>query len=500
MKRVVMLVNNDWKIDSRVTREAGSLAAAGYEVHVISRSDVPAHCKVESQGATFHSVPRAQSGTVFDRFLLLIRLHANVIFCAGAGMTEHRAVVFAAVRAVLKLLVSGLLLVVLAPLLVPPVLVLLLARHWYRNGTIRQFVARLMPGAGMLARRGYRLTLGAIVQVGRKVYAALIGRIYGILNSEYLLYLNEFGINSIALALSLKPDVVHAHDLVTLSSGFAIAKRHGCDLIYDAHELETHTNYWGLKDETRRWIEIYERILTRKTRAVVTVCDSIADWLRDNYSIPRPIVVLNSPDLDIQPEDAVPADNLRDVLKLAPATPLAVYVGSVTIDRGLVQCVQATALVPGLHFAFVGPRYSVTEQEIRDTAEALNITDRVHLVDPVPSRQVAGFVAVADCSVIAIQNVCLSYYFCFPNKLLESSITGVPVAVARLIELERFVEKYGVGVVMDETDPVAIAATIQQILADPGRYKPSAETLREIRTTYGWPTQQRRLLALYRSL
>ena len=139
-------------------------------------------------------------------------------------------------------------------------------------------------------------------------------------------------------------------------------------------------------------------------------------------------------------------------------------------------------------------------KEIRDTAEALNITDRVHLVDPVPSRQVAGFVAVADCSVIAIQNVCLSYYFCFPNKLLESSITGVPVAVARLIELERFVEKYGVGAVMDETDPVAIAATIQKILADPGRYKPSAETLQEMRTTYGWPTQQRRLLALYRSL
>ncbi len=492
MKRVVMLVNNDWKIDSRVTREAGSVAADGYEVHVISRSDVPAYCQVESQGVTFHSVPSAHRGAFFARFLLMIRLHAGVIG-AGAGMKEQRAVVFEVVGAVLKLMVTGLVMIALAPLLVPAVLVLLLARHWYRNEKIRKSIARFTPGTGISAVR-------ATAQAGRNTYAALIGRIHGILNREYLLYLNDFGTNSIALALSLRPDVVHAHDLVTLSSGFAIAKRRGCNLIYDAHELETHTNYWGLKDETRKWIEIYERVLIRRTRAVITVCDSIADWLRDNYSIPRPIVVLNSPDLDIESADAVPAMNLRDALKLAPATSLAVYVGSVTIDRGLVQCVKATAQVPGLHFAFVGPRYSVTEQEIRDTAKALNIADRVHLVDPVPSRQVARFVAVADCSVIAIQNVCLSYYFCFPNKLLESSITGVPVAVARLIELERFVDKYGVGVVMDETDPVAIAAAIRKILADPGRYKPSAETLRDIRTTFGWPTQQRRLAELYRTI
>jgi len=66
----------------------------------------------------------------------------------------------------------------------------------------------------------------------------------------------------------------------------------------------------------------------------------------------------------------------------------------------------------------------------------------------------------ADCSVIAIQNVCLSYYYCFPNKLFESVLAGLPVAVADLLELRRFVDQYGVGLVMDETDPKAIAGAI----------------------------------------
>ena len=292
---------------------------------------------------------------------------------------------------------------------------------------------------------------------------------------------------------------MHSHDLVTLSTGYAIASRLGVPLIYDAHELETHTNYWGLAAATKKWIAIYEECLIKRCAAVITVCDSISNWLRQTYQIAQPLVVLNSPDMSVE-EVTSRDNNIRANVGLPEDTPLAVYVGSVTIDRGLAECVKATALIHNLHFAFVGPRYSVTEAEILTLAESLQIGNRIHLVDPVPSKQVKTFVSTADCSVIAIQNVCLSYYFCFPNKLLESVISGIPIVAARLVELERFVGRFQVGIVVDETNPYSIAAGIRKVIESPKAYKPSEAEKSIIAHEYGWSAQASKLTMLYRRL
>lgn len=485
LHRVVMLVNNDWRIDSRVMREAATLAGAGHEVHVVSRNG--AQAGAEPVGAvTVHNVPSASSRGRLDRIAALLRSHWQVVGAArelpGGSWIWWRALASSALS-VLALLFA----LPLLPALLPLGVLMLWARAFYRRQSVRERLDR--PGLGP----GWR-----VVRAGRSLYRFFVlaaGRLF----PEHIRYLNEFGLDAERLVLDLHPTVVHAHDLVTLSTGFGVARKTGSLLVYDAHELETHTNYWSLAKATHRWIAIYENALIRHATTVVTVCDSIADWLGEHYGVRRPVVVLNSPDLKPRDHAAPAARSLRASLGLGAGTPLAVYVGAVSIDRGLVECVKAAALVKGLHFAFVGPRYSVTEAEIRATADSLGIADRIHLVDPVPSREVSSFVACADCSVIAIQNVCLSYYYCFPNKLLESVMSGLPVAAARLVELERFLGRFPVGVTMDETDPASIASAIDLILADPGRYKPGPDVLERIRAEFGWAAQQARLLQMYGS-
>ncbi len=476
-QKVLMLVNNDWKIDSRVRREATALASAGHEVHVIFRAGNVLDATEHSEGVAYHSVPLTSPLPPRRQLLRLVRLHAGVAFAGwrapGARQIWLRAAGLLA-GSVAGTVLGLMLLLVLWPLLLAAVLGVF-ALHLVRpNSAIRE--------------RARALAIRSVVSPVWRWVDSLHSR-------EYLSYMNNFGIDAKDMGVRLAPDVVHSHDLHTMSTGYAISRKLGVPLVYDAHELETHTNYWSLHPLTKQWVAVYENVLIRRVRAVVTVCDSIADWLKEQYDIERPTVVLNSPDL-LAP-GAQPKETIRDRLALAADTPLAVYVGSVTLDRGSTHCVEAVALVPGLHFAFVGPRYIVTEKEILDAAERLGVQDRIHLVDPVPSKEVTSFVSTADCSVIAIQNVCLSYYFCFPNKLLESVISGVPVAVARLVELERFVGKFPVGVTMDEKDPASIAAAIREILADPARYRPGPEVLDRIRSEYGWPTQQAKLRGLY---
>lgn len=296
--------------------------------------------------------------------------------------------------------------------------------------------------------------------------------------------------------LRLKPDIIHAHDLATLPAGASAAKKLGAKLIYDAHELEVHRNTKA--GRTDKWLRYYlERKHIADCDAVITVCDSIADYLAREYAIERPIVVMNSPDA----ENAASCDtDLRASLGLADDVPLAVYVGRITIGRGIEQIVDALQHLPEFHLALVGPVNKPTVKEALARAEALGIAERLHIVDPVAPDMVISFISSGDVSVVPIQNVCLSYYYCLPNKLLESAIARLPVVVSNLPELRRFVEISNAGVVMDETDPRDIARAIQNAYENRDRLRPDADRLHQAEEIYGWQTQKEALQALYASL
>ncbi len=299
-------------------------------------------------------------------------------------------------------------------------------------------------------------------------------------------------------AIQLAPDVVHAHDLYTLLAGRQIAEATGAILVYDSHELEV-----GRNGNFSRWERMLrarsERWLIKRCNAVITVCDSIADYLADMYRIPRPVVVLNAPSAEKQRLDLEHASSgdVRSCIGLTDDTPLAVYVGKVTIHRGLEQCVAALAHAPTLHVATVGPRVPSIEAELSRIAVSLGVRERLHFVDPVPHKEVTPFVQTASLSLITIQNVCLSYKFCFPNKLLESLMAGVPVVAGRLVELERMVERTKAGVIVDETDPVAIAEGIMTVLEDRARYAPDGQLIQWLIDNFSWELQSDKLVGLY---
>lgn len=321
-------------------------------------------------------------------------------------------------------------------------------------------------------RRLLRLTLGA---------------------TGWLLLLNARSFTTLGVAVS--PDIVHAHDLYTLLAGRRIAKKTGAKLIYDAHELEIGRN--GRFGAAEKAITAAcERFLIRDTDAVITVSDSIADCLARHYDIPRPIIVHNTP--------ATPAADGRDLpdirsrLGLGVTDRLAVYIGGITLNRGLEQIVQAMPHMPGVHVAMLGPRmHADTEAAIVAIASGCGVLDRLHLVDPVPFNEVTSFVRTADVSLALIQDACLSYRYSFPNKLLESLFAGLPVVASALPEYERLIARTGAGIAVDQADPRDIARGVRTILCDRAAYTPSPEVLEDLRAHFGWGSQAKRLLELY---
>lgn len=450
-QHVVMLVNNPCVNDSRVIKSAEAVVQTGRRVTVICRQSGDLPMEEERAGVRYlriRPVPK-------DWTSLRQRLQ-TVSASAGRTVTPARVLLFP-VAGLMGLLLVGL---------------------------------RTTRTAGRKALR----------PLARGVKAAkrfAVSRSKGVLRSVYRLFqTEEFSSTAEPYVRELSPDIIHAHDLATLPLGGRLAKALGARLIYDSHELEMHRN--ATYPRPVKWRRrLLESKYIRQADRVITVSESIADHLRDDYKIPRPSVVMNAPDFD---NTATIERDIRSDLKLGEEVPLAVYVGSVTINRGIEQVVRALAHAPNLHFATVGPRRPATEEAAAAIAVELGVRDRLHFLDSVAPDEVVGYIRTAGVGVLPIQNICLSYYYCMPNKLLESVFAGVPVAVANLLEMRRFVDAHGCGVVMDETDPEDVARAISAVMAERERYILSPSAREQLATGFGWPSQADRLGSVYDEL
>jgi glycosyltransferase involved in cell wall biosynthesis len=290
----------------------------------------------------------------------------------------------------------------------------------------------------------------------------------------------------------LSPDVIHAHDLATLPVASEVGRESHALVIYDSHELELHR--LTRSGPIDRWLRgRTERALITGAEAVIAPSPSIARHLAADYGIPIPDVVMNAP----RQSERHDLHTLRAQIKLPEETPLVVYIGKLTTGRGLELTVESLLHWPGAHLAMVGPAHAPTARRIRKLADHLRLADRLHIVDPVPPDCVSQYVSSADISIIPIENVCLSYYYSLPNKLLESTMARLPIVVSGLPELSQFVQLGQSGVIIERMSPRAIARAMAEAYRRRTELRPDKFSLARVEAIYGWAKQQATLLSIY---
>lgn len=318
------------------------------------------------------------------------------------------------------------------------------------------------------------------------------------------------------------PDVIHAHDLITLPLAVRVSKKTGSRIVYDAHELETHRNP-PPPGYVKRYVRRIEKKNIVKADAVITVCDPIADYLAENYKISRPHIVLNSPQYPPREPD-LSRCALKDTPQLPGTTTphwaarsdmprglrreaginrgikLGVYVGFVTLNRGLETVIQALPFLEGVHFCAVGPRNEKVAGRLRDMAERLQVEDRFRLVDPVPPEQVVDFVRDADFGISPIWPITLSYDWAMPNKLFEMSFAGLPIVASNLDLISRFVLENRLGRIYHYDDPIDLARNVTVLLNDYEKYCPNEQQILDLRKRFDWDAQTEVVASIYDKL
>ncbi len=233
-------------------------------------------------------------------------------------------------------------------------------------------------------------------------------------------------------------ECLNCHSLPVLPLSVLIKTLKQCLLVYDTHELETETHVThGLR---KCLAKLVERVFISRADAVCVVNRSIAAWYEKAYGLARAWVVHNLPRrMTAAPERT---GLLRGAIGLEPPeATLFIYQGMLSPGRGIEMLIETfSGIGEERHLVFMG--YGPLEDWVR---KACRLHSNIHFMPAVAPDLVGDYTVDADVGLSLIENTCLSYYLCAPNKLYEYAACGVATVVSDFPEMSRFVESHDCG-------------------------------------------------------
>ncbi|MBR8842456.1 glycosyltransferase family 4 protein [Pseudoalteromonas sp. JC3] len=288
-----------------------------------------------------------------------------------------------------------------------------------------------------------------------------------------------------------KANIVHCHDLsalpiACLMKWLSLGK---LKLIYDSHEYAV--NDLPFESKSRQKIKkIIEGVLIKSADAVITVSDGIANLYQQQYNLStKPFVVLNCP----KRQEVRPSNKLKSALGIDDDCFVFLYQGVLSRGRGIQQLIDAFKADKKTNRALVLMGYG----ELTDSIKAQQ-DDRIFYHPAVPPSEILDYTSSADCGVALIEDSCLSYRYCLPNKMFEYFMAGLPVIVSNLPEMKAIVEKFNVGLVTPSNDVSDFLSTIenlQQISSSE-----LSKQLELLNSEYNWISQANVLKDVYNGL
>lgn len=304
-----------------------------------------------------------------------------------------------------------------------------------------------------------------------------------------LIKLCEFMFRCLLLIGRERSSAVNVHTLALLPVGWIAKKLFRAKLVYDAHELETEKN--GLSGVRKKLSKFVERLFITTCDLIIVVGENIADWYEREYKIERPIVVKNSPTV----RDRRKADLFRDRLGVSDRQKILLYQGGLTKGRGVELILEAfmTRNRDDVVAVFMG--YGDLENRIKDAADKYS---NIKFYPAVSPNVVLDYTSSADVGISIIENTCLSYFYCMPNKLFEYSMVGLPVIVSDMKEMAGAVQEHQFGVVIRdlsvESINEAVSTLVEQDLND------LSDRAYEFACSNSWEVQEKVMLDGYRRM
>lgn len=297
----------------------------------------------------------------------------------------------------------------------------------------------------------------------------------------------EFAYRVLALARSCNANIVNVHSVALLPIGVLIKFLIGSKLVYDAHELETEVH--GRAGIRKAMSKLVERICIGFADLTIVVSPGIQAWYVEHYGLKAIVTILNTPNW----APVKRTELLRQRLGIPATQKILLYQGGLSNGRGVGKLLEAAPALRAAGYAMVFMGYGELQTKIEAAAARGNTG--VYFHPAVPPGELIPYTASADVGVSSIEDSCLSYHLCLPNKLFEYIMAGLPVVVSKLPEMDHVVTTNGIGVSLDNWDATSLLAALGQI--DMMRGADLDGRLAHAAQNYCWERQESILVEAY---
>ena len=301
-------------------------------------------------------------------------------------------------------------------------------------------------------------------------------------------------------ARSVPADVYHCNEVDSWLVGLFLKRKTGAKLIFDIHEIYS-SNFAEnrvprpFRPLVMKLFRLAFRPMVRGTDHMILAKQSVAvDYPESSRE--KQIVISNYVELDDEAAvEPVRADDGQCVM---------IHLGGINRQRGWPQMLEAFALAKSQHLSIrvIGSFWDGTDGEFLDRARELGVADRVEHKEWIPYETVPAATRECHIGLIMFQPVLLNFTHAMPHKLFDYMLAGLPVIVPDFaVEVAQIVRETEAGLIVDVSDPAAIAEAFDRLANDPELRRRLGENGRKaVLETYNWGAEAERLIAFYRGL
>ena len=274
------------------------------------------------------------------------------------------------------------------------------------------------------------------------------------------------------------PHVIHAHSpVLNALPALSVGKRFGIPVVYevrafweDAAVDHGTAREGGVRYRLSRALETYA---LRRVDAITTICQGLqADIVARGVPAHRVTVIPNAVDVEKFSLGATADPQLKASLGLQGAVVLG-FIGSFYAYEGLALLIQALprilAAEPRARLLLIGG--GPQEQELKQLAESLALSDKVIFAGRVPHAEVQRYYDLVDVLVYPRLSMRLTELVT-PLKPLEAMAQGRLLVASDVGGHRELIRDRVTGVLFKAGDAPALAQAVLALLAAPATWAP----------------------------
>jgi glycosyltransferase involved in cell wall biosynthesis len=286
-----------------------------------------------------------------------------------------------------------------------------------------------------------------------------------------------------------KVDIIVSNDLDTLTACYLASGIIRKKLIFDSHELFHEVPELVHRPHIRKIWLMLEKLMVRRIDAGFTVCKPIADYYENRYNVSFGVIRnLSRYKPRLSPIELVRNQN--------PA--VIIYQGVLNLGRGLELAIESMKYISNASLWIIGDG-DVRDQLLKLTKDK-GLTEKVEFIGRIPLEELDQYTQHASIGLSLEENLGLNYQYALPNKLFDYIQARMPVIVSDLPEMKAIVEKYGIGSILINRTPQALAEIINTLLQKTPSDKTFIDKIEFAANELCWEKEEIKLLDIFKNV